>query len=654
MHPSPLVTPESSMWCPPSLPPPDDWAVSIDKSGAILSLYGDSYWNFSAFGYRGFNFGKKNFSASNQRLIKQTLLFVLYHPKLFPGKISSCKIYFELLCKIANICDEQGIIISELSKFPRAHSLISNALKCSRYNEYINKLHKLLLYSEELGFTIADKKTIEFFVASNITTREIVQHPYIPPRIWSYQVSRLNECIDDFIQHKEAIKNAFTWLSDTYEYNASCPIPSKLLSPFCEREKYKHKRIVYKGDFETFLKDHQLYELFSKWLDIENRLTIQELTKYLNLVVQASLFYILNFSMQRISEVKSLNVDCFFVESDPKLGEIALIVGETTKTDPDSDARWIVPKSVKKAVDSAALIAGLRNRHRPKSKNYATSEIEESVYLPLLSRNHEPWGSTRSREPTRQFIDYRAVIRSYPKLFDQQTITITDSDWKVALSLTPNLEQKGGFGVGLPWNFSAHQLRRTTSVNMFASKMVSDHSIQWEMKHLTRKLTLYYGRNYTNLRLNSEVETAIVVESYRAIYRQLVAVVQDRVEYVRPHNRDAAPQNVLNLIDSKDEKQLIKLIKSGDVGCRQTLLGYCMKSGSCEYGGIESVAKCAGVYEKDICVDAIFDRKNEAKLIKLREAHQQEMADLERNSPRFNALKQEIYAIGVYCNVVNR
>lgn len=650
MHQTTLVTKRSHLWCFPGLNSPGNRVVSLDENGDDLSLFEHDSWDFSAFGSRPFNFGNYKLTDQNLVLAKQTVLLVLYHPSLFPGSIKSCKVYFTLICKIAKVCDKYGVLLSELSRFPKIHGDIAKAIQCSHNAEYINKLHKLLLYKDDLGFVIADKKTIEYLVSNLKARPEIVQHPYIPPRIWDYQLRRLNECLDDYLKFQTEIEKAFDWCSRAYEYNLSAGISKKLISPFSEPKKLTSQRITYEGGFEKFSQENQVFDLLQRWRKKNKRLHIQEFTTYLTLVAQVSLFYILNFSLQRLGEVAGLKSNCYETESDEKLGEVSLIVGETTKTDPDADARWVVPKSVKKAIDVATSISRMRIRFKP------GCDLDNDDPVDLLMPAWEPWCSSRksTRKPKRQYMDYKAIIRTFPGLFDLKEITVTEEDWKIALALTPNLAEKEGFGVGLPWQFSAHQLRRTTCVNMFASNLVSDNTLQWSMKHLSRNMTLYYGRNYTNLRMNSEVETALILESYRAIYRQLGSIVEDTVEYVRPNKIEVLSKNTIDLVDEQEEKQLLSLIKKGLVGSRQTLLGFCMKTSSCEYGGIESVAKCAGMNRESVCADAIFVRKNKDKLIELRKGYKRELKTVEKDTPRYSALKQEIYAIGVYLNVIEQ
>ncbi|NHC04092.1 hypothetical protein G9F31_09965 [Acinetobacter sp. 187] len=622
--------------------------MSINEEGENLSYYGDNIWDYRAFEPSAiFNFSSHNISLSNIQLIKQVLFLTLYQYNLFPGKILSCKYSFYCLIKIAKVCERHNLLISEISKSSHIHQEIANELQGSTYKVYVNFLHKLITYAYRLNFIIADKKTISFLM-SKIENWETIQTPYIPPKIWHYQINRLDECLNDFIVYQDKIEQAFSWLEQTYKSN--------LNNSFEKTSTRSIFNQYYKANFKDFLIEYKLLPLFEKWLGANSSTSVSFFSTYLNLVRDASLLYILNFSLQRASEVITLRSDCLLIEKDEKIGEISLIIGETTKTDPDSDARWVVPKKIKKAIDTAAFISHLRMQfYNEKVHNDLNGQSSTLLALSAL----EPWQPQRnytknSRGEPYTKVRYGVFISTYPLVFDSEAITINESDWAIALSMTPNLHNKDYFRIGLPWKFAAHQLRRTTTINMFSSHMVSDKSLQWSMKHLNHIMTLYYGRNYTNLKLNSEVETEIIIESYNKIYHQLIEVITDDIQHVRPHNRILLADNIINLIENKEEQQLKKLIKQGLIGCRATLLGYCMKPGSCEYGGIESVVKCIKSDGGGICTDAIFKTKNRSKLIYLKESHEKQLALLDSKSPRFNSIKHEIHAIEVYLNVINK
>ena len=162
------------------------------------------------------------------------------------------------------------------------------------------------------------------YLARNISDQAVIQHPYIPPRILSYQIKRFNECLDDFFAYQTQIISAFEWLSHAYNTNSEIMETTSMevvfCSPFHKTLEYKN-RITYPTDFNGFLKDYGLYELFSKWL-LKEKLKSKEtyrvsrFGKYFNLIRAVSIFYILNFSLQRRDEACSMRADCFSIEND--------------------------------------------------------------------------------------------------------------------------------------------------------------------------------------------------------------------------------------------------------------------------------------------------------------------------------------------------
>lgn len=635
-------------------PPNEDWIMSFDTNGFPLSTYKHGIWDFRAYETSAlFNFKKCELSRENLSTLKQSTFLILYHPHLFPGKIASCRAYFGCLKKIAEECERNSILMEDLPRFPKVQEAVAKRFPKGSFSIYINFLHKFSRICSSFNLNFVNEFVISNFIAVRKESEKI-QTPYIPPRIWGYQVNRLNECLDDFFNNYSSLVTAFNWLSETYEHNVT--VVGKLYgSPFHHSDKFRKFRITYPSKFKGFCEEYGLSELFEKWLGGKQD-DIRQFSRYFNLVRDAALLYILNFSLQRVGEVVTLRSDCLLIESDPKLGEIFLVVGETTKTDPDSDARWVVPKSVQKAVDAATCIAKLRMRHAP---NRFTVKADKVTSVPLALAATEPW-SSKHPNLKNQFgetvitLRYGDFLFSYPKALDKKIITISEDDWKTALSLTPNLGNNPKFRIGLPWRLAAHQLRRTTNVNMFASSMVSDRSLQWAMKHLSVNMTMYYGRNHTNLRLNSDAETGFIIEGYKAIYKRLNDVVNDNITFALPHKKLITSSHVIDLIQGNEERKLTQLMKQGLVDCRSTLLGYCMKPGPCSYGGVESLTKCTHGEGGGICMDAVFDRNNQHALDGLKKSFEEKLSSIDPDSPRATALKKEIVALGVYQDVCNR
>lgn len=651
--PTPLVTEVSPCFSPPHFPPAEDFVVSLTKEGHPLSRYKDNNWDFRAFKSHSYNFSNWKISEQNLCLVKQAFFFVLYHPVLFPGKIASCHSYYITLVKIGKVCSENKILISELSSYPAVQLLVAEELKCSQYKMRIINLHKLFLYSQDIGFVIANKKTLGYLFTF-CEERDIIQHPYIPPRIWTYLVKRLDAFLEDFLVNKVHIEKAYSFVASLYaEYSVESQNRKSAMKKM-HNELAKRVTGSSYSFFDDYLRENQLYEFFDRWLPAGNynhcNYSLTSLGRMLSLAQDVSIFYILAFSLQRKSEAGTLRSDCLIAEKDEKLGFIYLICGETTKTSTDSDARWVVPENVKKAIEAASFASHLRMQQRPGNIN---EDVVNNPYL--LTPAWEPWfESIKTDTDHREVPDFSTLIRRQTKIFDKNELIVNEEDWAIALSITPNLSLNSRFGLNLPWHFSAHQLRRTANVNMFASSMVSDNSLQWAMKHLSRTLIFYYGRNYTNLRINSQAEVIVINEFYDSIYRKLKNIILNDTTYFKANDKTNYPDDIVQLISNKDEKKLKELIKNGTVSCRPTIVGYCLKNGACEYGGIESVTQCCGEINSTSCSYAVFSIKNMNVVERVIDAYKKNLSLYLKTDVKYNSLVREINALEIYLNEIKK
>ena len=668
---TPLVQTKSPTYHLTTFPPNPDFVVSVDKAGLPRSRYGDMIWDFSAYTRKGneqkfrYNFGVTRQGSAgevnqeNIALIKQVAILCLYHPGLFPGSIQGLKGYLSGLKKTGAFCTRKGILMSDLHRFPRLFDEYSNEIKPgsrARSNSLIGFLHNLEVYSEDLGFLIADKALLRHLSARVEGDREAMQTPCIPPRIWEYQVRRLDQILNDFLDHQEQIEGAFNTLIAVYRYNSK-PVSAaskkrELINPFFKPgEWFTDKRIQFFGDFTRYAEVYGIADLINNYSNSnrEECLTLQSFHQTLSIATKVALFFIANYSLQRRQEFGSLRTDCFQIERDHRLGDIAMVVGETTKTDPDSDARWVVPTHVEKAVRVATFIAKLRYQVADEEfkKDYTDPQS-----IPLAIGAAEPWSPFQAKNF--QVADYSLFLNWSGSILDQQEIVIGEEDARIALSLTPTISRREWFAVGKPWRFASHQLRRTANVLMASSGDVSLSTIQWENKHRSRYMSIYYGRNHTNLRFNKNAAKELIGEVYQSLARNCSEAVLDQDRFVRPHsNHEPYSNKVINLVSEKSAEKLVRAAKNNEVSCRRTLLGLCTKL-SCEFGGIESISKCAGAEGGGICPDAIFDRLQGGNLVGLKEGYISERKNLKPHQPRYKALGYEILAIDTYLDVMGR
>lgn len=642
-----LVTPKSPAYRPASWPPPRDWTVVIDKNGSVVSRWGDSIWDLSPWvgkrvllnfgdGKAGLCAGKKVWpiDTDNADLLRMLATWLIWGPRAAPA-VATVNDAFKRLKAIITLCSRNGISASVLMRFPRVVEQVPGVLAPSGYSNTIALLHRLYDAREALGFAILDpaglKRLAEIAPAHNG-----VQTPYIPPRIWLYQVTRLRECVTDFLAHREQLEVCFRFCLDNYiKAHGSLQAalaPKRVL----EQNPFNSKSRVYQFSFLETAARFGLTDLLTKWIARKHeRFTVEALSSYFTLVTWAGAAYIANFTLQRKEELASLRTNCLYWEEDEHLGRVPIICGETTKTDPDSDARWIASPSVQAAIDAMSVVARFRMIcDRANTQFRPTKEDEENPYL--FSSATEPWGKDLRKAcsyTTRKVVRHLdAILSSYPLLLEREQMRMTAEDVEVARRLTPNLPEQT-FSVGKEWPLAWHQYRRTGAVNMFASGILSDTSMQQQLKHSTRLMSLYYGRNHGSLTLNRDVEATVLTAMYQSQATMIKSAVSTDRFVAASFERK---ESLTNLLSAKDIKELTTMAKKGTIAFRENYLGGCMKGGVCEYGGIESIARCAGGDGGKPCRDALYDREKEPQIRADLRRLTEEIKQLPVGSPRYN------------------
>jgi hypothetical protein len=351
----------------PDWPPPRDFPVVVDGDGIVLSRFGDSVWDLSVWDRipKKVNFGDGlqrskhhgKVSVVNADTLRLINAWWLWGPRavVVPGTLVS---QHRALKQIFVICTSEGIDSRELSRFPAVVTQIAKAISPSTRTTSLTLLHSLFEQREKLGFVILDRDALRVFAAALGPSAAVEQTAYVPPRIWAYQVHRLREVLDDFLAHEEKIQACYDAVLDRYQSSygsLQAAIGNPKRRPLGDTS----------GVFEQLAKEFGVYELLCRWYQrTKGRqcMPLSALTNYLSLVTRAGLAYLLNFSLMRVQEAWTLRVDCLQIESDKKLGEIATLRGETTKTIIDDQARWITSPTVAIAIDALTAISGWRTR----------------------------------------------------------------------------------------------------------------------------------------------------------------------------------------------------------------------------------------------------------------------------------------------------
>lgn len=661
------LTPSHRSFRPASWPPPRDWVVSEDRDGRVLSRWGDPVWNISPWAGRSMilDFGDgdgvrkaQSLDQGNSDLLRMLTTWRMWGIKACSA-VNTLKGNFLAIRRVIALCSQNGILASDLMRFPKVFEQLAAIIPPSEYPRTILEFHRLWDAREHIGFYVIDPEGLKR-LSEATPVHEVEQTVYIPPRIWTYQVERLKSCIDDYLENKQSIEDCFNFCVDAYADNfgsleAAIKGSVRHRLPFWTPSRAgrgSKSGCKYHGRFGLTADRYGISDLMERWVGVSTAdLEVRSLSTYLSLVQYAALAYIANFTLQRVNEVASLRADCLIWEQDEKLGRIPIICGETTKTDPDSDARWPTSPSVDGAVKAMISIANLRMRCAAADPVVApTADDVDNPYL--LGNSYEPWsGNASTPYSIRVHVDaYGTVCKRFDRLFDQERLRITEEDLRIARMLTPNLREEKGFSVGQVWPLAWHQLRRTGAVNMFSSNLLSDSSLQFQMKHASRLMPLYYGRGYTKLHVNEDVEGAIVGAMYEAMAHRLQIAVGDR--FVSPLGAQRKEAILVSLVGDKDAKELAAASRRGQVHFREMRVGACAHRGTCSYGGIESISRCTGGDGHGPCADALYDREKIPEVEKELTRIDRELAVLPVGSPRHTAMLAERQGMENYLNVV--
>lgn len=665
---------KSDSYRPPSWPPPRDWVITRNRQGQVLSKWGDKRWNMTTWGnklsfldfehIRGRS-ASRSIDSNNADILRLAITWKLWGPHA-PAKISSIKTSFYILRKLVYFCSQKGVLASQLHRYPLLADQLPNLFTSFQLDTLVLDLHRLLDAHEELGFVILDAPSLKR-LASARKERHIQQTAFIPPRIWKYQLARLRECLIDFHSHKDKLELCFDFCVKAYVTNFGS-IESAINKENNKRyrlpfrtpeypEKKQASGCEYHGPFPAIAARFGILELLNKWVSTPPfGFDVRQLSTYLSQVQFAGIAYIGNFTLQRRDELASLRSDCLVWENDEQFSRVAIIVGETTKTDPDADARWPTSPSVEIAVSAMSSISAWRMRCALQLSSLELTKEELNNPF-LMSRSFEPWAGTGSNALLPYYVrpclqPYRQVYKRFPSLFDTKELTITEQDHTLACQVTPGLHTDGRFAVGQLWPLAWHQLRRTTTVNMFSSGILSDSSIQVLLKHLSRLMPLYYGRGYTKLHISEEARKTVVSAMYEATARNLESIVQSN--YVSPFGDNHKSNMIVRLLSTKDSKQLLTEAKAGSVYYRPIRIGGCLFGSHCSYGGVESVSRCCGGDEVEPCAFVLYD-KNRANVLRGNlNAICAEIAIVEQGSPRHAFLTNEKIALENYFATIGR
>ena len=663
----PDIHPDAKNFLLKSWPPEDDFPVIVDAQGKVICRYGDSFWDFSIYSQRvqrvTFEGGRRNakkIDKANAKEFRQVVAWWMYGPR--PMQTAGTVVSFGSIMRgLFAKCTEMGIVASRLWRHPKVVSSLAESFAPANAELLLLALHDMYEWRKDIGFTILDKAGLRQF-AAECKKRSRKQTPYIPPRIWSYQASRLREFLVDFEEHREKIEACFLYCVDAYKENFGSIAMARHRDRAVARAPFRkssgnYDDCRYYGTFWETASRFGIGELLRRWngpagAKPSEAITINAFSNYLTLAGHVGTAYLVNFSGMRIEESLRLRFSCLRTERDPQLGTIFLIRGPTKKTIDDPGAFWVTSPSAEIAVRVLRHVAELRigvAKQDPSSGLRA----QDLVDPPLRTRSFEPWATSSHEKRTLDIRlnvpAYADLLAAFPRLFDVEQLRITREDLDLARLVTPSLNS-GKYYEGATWNLTWHQLRRCAAVNMTGSGLVSDQSLQYQLKHLTRAMALYYARGYSHLSLDKAFRAEYVRTIYEMLNLQFAALWSSR--YVSPYG-SSHKEAKLRLLSPSDSKALQSRAKKSLVSYRETLLGGCLKSGPCPHGGIDNLVECGGGRTGNPCSEAIFDNKKRTRMLALKRVITHRLSASTPSAPEHESLAAQLRSVELAITLVS-
>lgn len=490
-----------------------DFIISRDKDGKILSLYKDNVWNLKTYVSNPSQHGIIDFEnrieSSNISDVKKLMFLLIVFGSGRNGSQYSVETlghYFnDVMVPLSKFALENKTTITKIIENNiLLNSYINN--KCSNLGK-VQCLSSTLVFLDNLSnrstqINFQRNKDIFKLLKSKINdfSAEHHQTSIIPSRILAESIRQR------WIQIEEIETN----LTNLIKFLDMCIESERFASSETMINKYKwdcNKTLQWKEAINFY----QLNNLFKKY-SLKNRINFKGfITK-----IQGTCKHLLHaYTGMRNGEMLNTQSNC--LESVPTNSGICRIISTTSKfTGTNQNAKWVTSKEVER------IIFILRSINQVIAKHYNLNLND----LPLfLSGNiFVEKGKIRDNENIRakRKFDKRDEL---PLDYSSLRLTIEDKQEIEEIDFNKNIRD---LEIGLPWEFKTHQYRRSLAIYSIQSGLVSLGALQIQMKHLFREMTLYYGNGASYARKLFDIPKEHIANDLDALKPEL-----DTLAYIK-------------------------------------------------------------------------------------------------------------------------
>ncbi|MGY3958990.1 site-specific integrase [Aeromonas popoffii] len=587
--------------------PKDEFVVSRDSDGGILSYYFDDVWNWSSYNNgknAAFNFYVKSnketlFSLCLKKEMKWIFFSLIWMNK---GPILSFRTlssYLSLLRVLGLYLVDKKLTYKKFfsnNKYIDGFSNSINQGRMSKLGMLIRHCHSLfnidVMRSDKEGILLSINKKKNEYISG------LCQHPPIPSRIYSNVIKFVKDDLDDISSSIDKI----------IELSHRC-IEDPILGLGRGGIKKKRARgeIVYwnkgKVSFLELLEEYSLVSFFNRHNLRKDR---QGLSFACSFIQKCAAVAIQIFSGMRISEVDSLPYGC--IKEHILNGKVHyLIEGFTTKFNHGIKlkAKWVTNNdgvtSIYLARKISDLIYSVSHMRVPDEDRVLFASITQLPFSPGMKQEVSAITSIKIN-----------------KYVSEKTLEVINSDIDELKIIEPfrNWDNDEKIKVGEKWPFTSHQARRSLALYASHSGLVSLPSLKLQLKHITTEMTLYYAKgselavNIINPKSDHFANEYQKSQHFSQAQSYLNVIFDENSKLAGVHglivNRQSSSEHTVIF---NDRVETVKKFQKGELSYRETFLGGCTLIGECDKRITNPFTECLD------CASAIIKREKLDKII---------------------------------------
>jgi hypothetical protein len=556
--------------------PSDELVVSRRADGTVASVYSDLYWDLTAYHPERAP-TKLNFifwegdapSVAQLRMSQETrwimfsLMWRLPGAPLSLGTLANYGVALRALasfadgrdCSVLDLLTNRDLLI----EFAAGHR--SNRAKL--VSALTGKLARL-------GFAVVGESArAELIREHRRYAATLQQVTPMPSRIYSTVLTRLSRELDDW----EASASDLLGMVKELSAKPNLGRPARLRdgSPSDEKLESSMDNVAALYGTVNYLSERQ-------WNGTRRGLVsvLADVQLACKLTIQA-------FTGMRDDEAESLPWNCLEVVRLHGADHY-LVHGRTTKLNHGQakPVRWVTNAEGARAIRVAQQLASAIYAEQTSSPKAAHILFVNPRCLNLFGRRIvlSDGGRAKKLELASQ-LTLRARLQ--PLLEESDVLELEQIDAHRAW----RSEEK--FVVGQPWNLVSHQFRRSLALYAHRSGLVSLPSLRRQLQHITEEMSRYYARGSAFAKdfLNTNKDhfgiewqaTQPESSALGYIFSVLMAgaaVTGGHGAWVQNRMRDSSGTVVF------DRDRTVKLFKRGELAYKETLLGGCTNTGTCE------------------------------------------------------------------------